>query len=52
MTFHPITKTDHYQNGLPEKNIYCKNLYLVFFYYALIVFFKTYLICDNYFLDL
>jgi hypothetical protein len=22
------TKTDHNQNGLPEKNMYCKNIYL------------------------
>ena len=44
--------SSHNQNGLPEKNIYCKNLYLVFFYCALIGFFKTCLNCDNYFLDL
>ena len=39
------TKTDHNQSGLPEKNMYCKNLYLVFFLIvSLLGFFKLVLI--------
>jgi hypothetical protein len=43
MTFPPITKTDytktdHNQNGLPEKNMYCKNLYLFIFFIISCVF--------------
>jgi hypothetical protein len=36
------TKTDHNQNGLPEKNMHCKNLYsflFIFFIVRLFVFF-------------